>query len=196
MTRIIAGTGARTSLDHSRFRHPTHIGSSARSHVRQHRIELRADGRTWSDVSVCDLWAGSGAIALEAWSRGATRVLAIDQGARTRSDVIAANIRSVDAHGVPGVARERGQCRSMHRHRVGDSTSSSLIRPMKSRMRPYADRTCDSPCSRMVRSPCDRGCRARHSIGSPVPSFLSRKSNNAPTETPPFGTVECPRSKA
>jgi 16S rRNA (guanine966-N2)-methyltransferase len=61
--------------------------------------KLRSERRTWSDVIVCDLWAGSGAIALEAWSRGATRVLAVDK-AKSATEIIAANIQSIGAHGV------------------------------------------------------------------------------------------------
>lgn len=99
MTRIIAGQarGRRLAVPRSGTR-PTsdRVREAMFASVES---KLRSQGRTWSDVSVCDLWAGSGAIALEAWSRGAARVLAVDK-ARPAIDVIKANIRGVDAQGV------------------------------------------------------------------------------------------------
>ena len=99
MTRIIAGQarGRRLAVPRSGTR-PTS------DRVREAMFaslesKLRTDGRIWSDVSVCDLWAGSGAVALEAWSRGATRVVAIDK-AKVATEVISSNIRSVGASGV------------------------------------------------------------------------------------------------
>ena len=61
--------------------------------------KLRGDGRAWADVALCDLWAGSGAVALEGWSRGAQRVLAIEKSASATS-VIEANAKDVGADGV------------------------------------------------------------------------------------------------
>lgn len=58
--------------------------------------KLRGDGRAWADVALCDLWAGSGAVALEGWSRGAQRVVAIEKSASATS-VIEANAKDVGA---------------------------------------------------------------------------------------------------
>ena len=60
---------------------------------------LLADGLEWSEVAVCDLWAGSGAVALEAWSRGAPRALAVDKSPSAAS-VIEANARNLGAQHV------------------------------------------------------------------------------------------------
>ncbi len=57
---------------------------------------LSAQGRSWEDIAVCDLWAGSGAVALEAWSRGAHRVVAIDK-AKPAADAISSNISELGA---------------------------------------------------------------------------------------------------
>ena len=60
---------------------------------------LHAEGRDWSDIHVCDLWAGSGALALEAWSRGAVRVVAID-ASKAAVDAITANAAQLGAQAV------------------------------------------------------------------------------------------------
>lgn len=99
MTRIIAGRarGRRLSVPRSGTR-PTS------DRVREAMFAtlesmLRRDARGWSNVEVCDLWAGSGAVALEAWSRGAAHVVAIDK-AKAATDVISANVTAVDARDV------------------------------------------------------------------------------------------------
>lgn len=61
--------------------------------------KLLADGLGWADVAVCDAWAGSGAIALEAWSRGARRVVAVDKSPSAAA-VIEANAENVGAQDV------------------------------------------------------------------------------------------------
>lgn len=60
---------------------------------------LLSDGITWDQAPVCDLWAGSGAIALEAWSRGAPRVLAVEKSA-TAVSTIKGNIADLGAESV------------------------------------------------------------------------------------------------
>lgn len=99
MTRIIAGSarGRRISVPASGTR-PTS------DRVREAMFatiesKLLAEGRHWTDVSVGDLWAGSGAVALEAWSRGVDRILAIDK-AKAAVDVIEANVANLGAGGV------------------------------------------------------------------------------------------------
>jgi|TARA_S200000501_G_scaffold313386_1_gene304804 16S rRNA (guanine966-N2)-methyltransferase len=59
---------------------------------------LRAVGRGWQDVAVADLWAGSGAVGLEAWSRGAPRVLLVEKNPAAVS-VMMGNVSSLDADG-------------------------------------------------------------------------------------------------
>lgn len=65
---------------------------------------LLGDGRSWHDCDVCDLWAGSGALGLEAWSRGASRVVAVEKSSAA-VEVIAKNIRSIGAEGAVDVRR-------------------------------------------------------------------------------------------
>jgi len=99
VTRIIAGSarGRRLTIPASGTR-PT---SDRVREAMFASIEARlaAQGRAWQDVVVCDLWSGSGAIALEAWSRGAPRVLAIDRSAGAVR-AIEANIEQLGAEGV------------------------------------------------------------------------------------------------
>lgn len=57
---------------------------------------LLGRGERWVDVAFCDAYAGSGAIALEAWSRGAYRVCAIEKN-RAAAKVIETNVDRLDA---------------------------------------------------------------------------------------------------
>ncbi|TDO52740.1 16S rRNA (guanine966-N2)-methyltransferase [Kribbella sp. VKM Ac-2527] len=59
---------------------------------------LESEFGSFHGLSVLDLYAGSGAIGLEALSRGATRTVLVEADRRA-AEVIAANIRSV---GLPG----------------------------------------------------------------------------------------------
>lgn len=99
MTRIIAGQakGRRLTVPRAGTR-PTsdRVRESMFASIES---KLSAQGRPWPEISVCDLWAGSGAVALEAWSRGAVRVLAIDK-AKPAVDVIASNVENLGAVGV------------------------------------------------------------------------------------------------
>ena len=108
MTRIIAGTarGRRLTIPASGTR-PT---SDRVREAMFASIEARlvAEGRSWGQVAVCDLWSGSGAIALEAWSRGATRVLAVDR-ALGAVRAIEANIAQLNAQGVAVLRAEAGR---------------------------------------------------------------------------------------
>lgn len=65
-------------------------------------LQARID---FDDLAVLDLYAGSGALALEAVSRGASAALLVESGARAAS-VIAANI---SATGLAGVRVRRGR---------------------------------------------------------------------------------------
>ena len=81
MTRIIAGRarGRRVKIPSAGTR-PTsdRLREALFASVES---RLRAVGRGWHDVAVADLWAGSGAVGLEAWSRGAPRVLLVEKNA-------------------------------------------------------------------------------------------------------------------
>ena len=99
MTRIIAGRakGRRLAVP-ARGTRPTsdRVREALFASI---EASLLATGRSWHEVSLCDAWSGSGAIALEAWSRGAQRVLAIDS-ARAAVSTIEGNIATLDASGV------------------------------------------------------------------------------------------------
>jgi len=99
MTRIIAGqakgrrllvpaTGTRPTSDRVR-----------ESLFNTLTSELLAEDRNWSSVSALDLYAGSGALGIEAASRGANPVLLVEK-ARSAAEVIRKNIELV---GLPGV---------------------------------------------------------------------------------------------
>ena len=98
MTRIIAGrargrrvkvpsAGTRPTSD--RLREALFASAESR---------LRVAGRVWHDVAVADLWAGSGAVGLEAWSRGAPRVLLVEKNPAAVS-VMMGNVSTLEADG-------------------------------------------------------------------------------------------------
>jgi 16S rRNA (guanine966-N2)-methyltransferase len=95
MTRIIAGVagGRRISVPAGTGTRPT--GDRVREAMFA-SVETEFGGM--QDLAVIDLYAGSGAIGLEALSRGAARVVLVEQD-RKAAEVIAANIRAV---GLPG----------------------------------------------------------------------------------------------
>lgn len=99
MTRIIAG-----SARGRRLKVPDRGTRPTSDRVREAMFasvdsRMLAQSKTWQDVAVCDLWSGSGALALEAWSRGARRVLAVERSAAAAA-VIEANIAELAAEGV------------------------------------------------------------------------------------------------
>lgn len=59
---------------------------------------LLADGLDWADICVLDLYAGSGALGLEALSRGAREVWSVESN-RAAVSVITANITAVGLEG-------------------------------------------------------------------------------------------------
>lgn len=96
MTRVIAGQARGR-----RLRVPSAGTRPTTDRVRESLFAslesmLLAEGRTWADVSVCDAYAGSGAVALEAWSRGSPRVCVIES-AVAAVKVIESNIDQVGA---------------------------------------------------------------------------------------------------
>lgn len=98
MTRIVAGAaGGRRLAVPPKARPTTDRVREALFNVLAARLDL--DG-----VSVLDLFAGSGALGLEALSRGAASVLLVDSDRRA-AEVISANIAAV---GLPGAVVRRG----------------------------------------------------------------------------------------
>lgn len=101
MTRIIAGVAGGRRLQ-------TPKGDATRptsDRVREalfSAIEARAG--SLHDLRFLDLYAGSGAIGLEAWSRGAAAVTLVESDRRT-ADLIRANARSIGCDVADVVAR-------------------------------------------------------------------------------------------
>lgn len=98
MTRIIAGAarGRRLAV-------PGHGTRPTSDRVRESLFSsldsaLLAAGITWSEVTVLDLYAGSGALGLEALSRGARGAVLVER-ARAALPVLRANVAAV---GLPG----------------------------------------------------------------------------------------------
>lgn len=94
MTRIIAGEakGRRLTVP-KRGTRPTadRVRESLFSAVSAHLLKV---GINWTELSALDLYAGTGALGLEALSRGAHRVVLIEK-ARAAGEVIEANINAV-----------------------------------------------------------------------------------------------------
>jgi 16S rRNA (guanine966-N2)-methyltransferase len=98
MTRIIAGrAGGRRLAVPAQGTRPTS------DRVREALFsaldsQLAADDRSWSDLRVLDLFAGSGALGLEALSRGARSALFVERS-KPAAKVLQANVRAL---GLPG----------------------------------------------------------------------------------------------
>jgi 16S rRNA (guanine966-N2)-methyltransferase len=98
MTRIISGVArGRTLRVPAKGTRPTsdRVRESLFSALQS---RLLAEGLEWADVCVLDLYAGSGALGLEALSRGAREVWLVESN-RAAAGVITANI---EALGLPG----------------------------------------------------------------------------------------------
>jgi 16S rRNA (guanine966-N2)-methyltransferase len=95
MTRVIAGQagGRRLAVPPGTTTRPT--SDRAREGL---FASLLSELGTFDGVRVLDLYAGSGAIGLEALSRGAGRVLLVESDARAAA-VIKANVKAVDLPG-------------------------------------------------------------------------------------------------
>lgn len=98
MTRVIAG-----SARGRRLRVPSTGTRPTTDRVRESLFSslesiLRGEERAWSDVRVLDLYAGSGALGLEALSRGAESVTLVERS-RDAVRVLQGNVRVV---GLPG----------------------------------------------------------------------------------------------
>ena len=108
MTRIIAGvargrrlavpaTGTRPTSDHVREA----MFSTMES-------ELAARGQSWRGVRVLDLFAGSGALGLEALSRGAASAVLVEKS-RAAAKVATANAAAIDCPGAEVLVRDAWQ---------------------------------------------------------------------------------------
>jgi 16S rRNA (guanine966-N2)-methyltransferase len=99
MTRIIGGVaGGRRIAVPPRGTRPT------TDRVRESLFNIITARRDLAGLAVLDLYAGSGALGLEALSRGAASALFVESDARTAS-VIA---RNIEALGLPGASLRRG----------------------------------------------------------------------------------------
>lgn len=99
MTRIIAGSerGRRLAV-------PVHGTRPTSDRVRESLFSTLTSivvsaGLTWADLRVLDLYAGSGALGLEAASRGAERVILVEKS-HAGAEVIRANMAAVGLDGV------------------------------------------------------------------------------------------------
>lgn len=101
MTRIIAGRAGGRRLQ-------TPTGDRTRPTSDRVREALFSALESWAgslqDLRFLDLYAGSGAIGLEAWSRGAAAVTFVESDRRT-GDLIRANAASIDCGVAEVVAR-------------------------------------------------------------------------------------------
>ncbi|OBG39709.1 16S rRNA (guanine(966)-N(2))-methyltransferase RsmD [Mycobacterium sp. E3198] len=99
MTRIIGGAaGGRRITVPSRGTRPT------TDRVRESLFNIVTARRDLAGLAVLDLYAGSGALGLEALSRGAASALFVESDPRTAA-VIA---RNIEALGLPGATLRRG----------------------------------------------------------------------------------------
>lgn len=108
MTRIIAGVarGRRLAVPGSGTR-PTsdRVREALFSALES---EWTAEGIGWSQVPVLDLFAGTGALGLEALSRGATRAHLVERS-RPAARTLAANVAAVGCPGAEVVIRDATQ---------------------------------------------------------------------------------------
>ena len=105
MTRIIAGAarGRRLAVPDAGTR-PTsdRVRESLFSTLDS---QWHADGVTWAEVTVLDLYAGSGALGLEALSRGARSAVLVEKS-RAAARVLAANVAVVGCTGAQVLVRD------------------------------------------------------------------------------------------
>lgn len=99
MTRIIGG-----SAGGRRIAVPPKGARPTTDRVRESLFNIVAARRDLAGLAVLDLYAGSGALGLEALSRGATSAMFVESDPRTAT-VIA---RNIDTVGLPGAAVRRG----------------------------------------------------------------------------------------
>jgi len=98
MTRIVAGAAGGRRLVVPPSARPT------TDRVREALFNVLAARLDFDGIAVLDLYAGSGALGLEALSRGASAVLLVENDRRA-AEVIA---RNIDTVGLPGASVRRG----------------------------------------------------------------------------------------
>jgi 16S rRNA (guanine966-N2)-methyltransferase len=137
MTRVIAGQagGRRLAVPPGTTTRPT--SDRAREGL---FASLLSELGTFDGARVLDLYAGSGAIGLEALSRGAERVLLVESDARAAA-VIKANVKAVDLPGAtvavdrvdrllarpPAGRQDQDQHQDQHQHQHQDQDRFDLV---------------------------------------------------------------------
>ena len=117
MTRIIAGrAGGRRLAVPAQGTRPTsdRVREAMFSTING---DLLARDRSWSEVRVLDLFAGSGALGLESLSRGAAAAVLVEK-ARAAAKVLAANVATVGLEGAEVLVADARRL-----------TSSAAVRP-------------------------------------------------------------------
>ena len=112
MTRIIAGSaGGRRLQVPPKGTRPTsdRVRESCFSSLAS---ALLAEGRSWSELSVLDLYAGSGALGLEALSRGAPFVTLVENS-REAVRILRVNVTSVGLAGARVLAGDASRLRGL-----------------------------------------------------------------------------------
>ena len=123
MTRIISGAArGRTLKVPAKGTRPTsdRVRESLFSALQS---RLLADGLDWDDVCVRDLYAGSGALGLEALSRGAREVWLVESN-RAAAAVIASNISTL---GIEGAQLLCSDATMVARSRPASATPAHLV---------------------------------------------------------------------
>ena len=138
--------------------------------------EWVARGITWPEVTVLDLFAGTGALGLEALSRGATRAQLVER-ARPAARTLAANVAAVGCPGAEVVTRDVAQLAGAARPDARGP--AGLRRPALRLARPRPGPTArSSPRGRLDRR--RRGGRrgaTRPGPREPVPGGLARAAS-------------------
>lgn len=162
MTRIVAGKAGGRRLAVPPSARPT------TDRVREALFNVLAARLDFDGLRVLDLYAGSGALGLEALSRGAASVLLVDADRRA-ADVIARNIATV---GLPGATVRRG------------SVASVLAAGPPSRM----DLVLADPPYEVGNAEVETVLAALDSYGWLAPdtvAVIERATNSAPLDWPP-----------
>ncbi len=122
MTRVIAAAGRRTPSGRpAGHRHPPHLRPGARGTLLHLAVPARrpAGGRT-----VLDLYAGSGAVGLEALSRGGGHALLVEADARA-ARIIRENVKTLGLPGAEVRWAKRSRSSRDRRRRIRTTWSSS-----------------------------------------------------------------------
>ena len=184
MTRIIGGVagGRRIGVPAGSGTRPT------ADRVREALFSsLESEFGSFHGLAVLDLYAGSGAIGLEALSRGAATVVLVESD-RKAAEVIAANIKVV---GLPGATL---LTRPVEKVAAGDNSGGPFDLvfadpPYKLETAELQDVLTDLRGARLARRRRGRGRRARASASRGTGPRGSPRCGTASTARPAFGTV-------